>query len=367
MVIFDEATDFSEDMVVYLLSRMRNAYVNYKPQMFMMTNPDYNSFIRTWIQDYYLDSEGIPIEDRAGHMRYFYRQGDKMLWGNSREELKSLYGDTAPITSMTFIGARCDDNPPLLLADPSYKDRLMAQLDVEVKRLYWGSWFARPLASGSFKREWCQLVPHPNAKAFKSVRAWDVAGSLPAPAYPDPDYTRGVLISKDRSGILTVEDMKSIRDRFHKVEELIINTAINDPPGTIQVIPCDPNAQAAAWARNMQRRLGEMGIDCRTLRPVKSKQMRFAPFSTISQAGFVHIVNNGDWYDEFVTELENFDPDNNRLHDDIVDAVSDATYILCRDNALPSNFVLPVLNLENSQSFGLQSTDFSTGLTAKLN
>ena len=36
IVIFDEATDFTEYMVVYLLSRMRNAYVDYKPRMFMM-------------------------------------------------------------------------------------------------------------------------------------------------------------------------------------------------------------------------------------------------------------------------------------------------------------------------------------------
>ena len=70
LVIFDEATDFTEDMIVYLLSRMRNAYVDYKPQMFLMTNPDYNSFLRLWIQDYYLDPQtGIPKEDTAVHKR----------------------------------------------------------------------------------------------------------------------------------------------------------------------------------------------------------------------------------------------------------------------------------------------------------
>ena len=79
LVIFDEATDFSESMIVYLLSRMRNAYVDYKPQMFLMTNPDYNSFLRHWIQDFYLDQSGVPIEKLAGVKRYFFRQGNTML------------------------------------------------------------------------------------------------------------------------------------------------------------------------------------------------------------------------------------------------------------------------------------------------
>ena len=361
MVIFDEATDFTEDMFVYLMSRMRNAYVDYTPQLFAMTNPDYNSFLRKWIEDYYLDSEGIPIEERAGHIRYFYRQGDKMIWGNSEKELKEMYGENAPITSLTFIGANCDDNPPLLKADPTYKDRLMSLPEIEVKRLYFGSWFARPLASGSWKREWCQLVNEPNINAVRRVRAYDVAGSLPAPAYPDPDWTRGVLMSKDNSNVYTVEDMVSMRDRFHKVEELIISTALTDPRGTTVVLPADPNAQAGAWARGMQRRLGEMGINCRLVRPQKSKFMRFAPVSTIAQAGFMQVLN-GEWYQDFATELENFDPLNSRIHDDIVDAVSDCIFILNNHQPLP-NIHIPTLDPLPQIQSPLGATLPSSGLT----
>lgn len=312
---------------------MRNAYVDYTPQMFIMTNPDYNSFLRLWIQDYYLDSEGIPIEERAGHKRFFYKQGDKKHWANSEQELRDLYGNV-PIMSLAFIGARCVDNPPLMKADPTYKDRLMSLPEVEVKRLYWGSWFARAVASGSWKREWCTVVHQPNIRARKRVRAYDVAGSLPAPAYPDPDWTRGVLVSKDDSGLMTVEDMVSLRDRFHKVEQLIFETAIKDGQGVTVVLPCDPNAQAGAWARGMQRKLAEMGFNCRLVRPLKSKAMRFAPFSTVSQSGFVEIVE-GDWYQDFCTELENFDMNAIRQRDDIVDSVSDCVYVLNQGNILP--------------------------------
>jgi len=365
LVIFDEATDFTEDMFVYLMSRMRNAYVDYQPQLFAMTNPDYNSFLRTWIEGYYLDSEGIPIDERAGHIRYFFRQNDKMIWGNSEKELKDMFGENAPVTSLTFIGANCDDNPPLLLADPSYKDRLLSLPEVEVKRLYYGSWFARPLASGSWKREWCTVVNEPNINAKKRVRAYDVAGSLPAPAYPDPDWTRGVLTSRDSSGVITVEDMVSLRDRFHKVEELIISTALSDPMGTTVVLPCDPNAQAGAWARNMQRRLGELGINCRLVRPQKSKLMRFAPVSTIAQAGFMQIVN-GEWYQDFATELENFDPLNRKLHDDIVDCISDCVWVLNNQQALPE-FSLPDLSSGPTLSLPTTGSIPISGLTIPTN
>jgi hypothetical protein len=138
LVIFDEATDFTEDMVVYLLSRMRNAYVDYKPHMFLMSNPDYNSFLREWIEDYYLDpNTGIPLPEKTGHKRYFFRQGNTMLWYNSLEEAEKAHGkgDEAGLSSFTFIGATCRDNPPLLKAQPDYISRLMSLPRVEMERL----------------------------------------------------------------------------------------------------------------------------------------------------------------------------------------------------------------------------------------
>ena len=286
-----------------------------------------------------------------------------MHWANSEEELKEQFGDSISCTSFTFIGANCMDNPPLLKADPTYKDRLLALPDVEVKRLFWGSWFARPEAAGLWKREWCPIVQYPNTRARKRVRSWDIAGSLPSSAYPDPDWTRGVLVSKDETGVYTIEDLKSLRDRFQRVEELIFSTAVSDGIGTIVVLPADPNAQAGAWARGMQRRLAEMGYTCRLVRPNLSKGVRFAPFSSIAQSGFMYVVDS-DWYNDFCVELENFDPGNRKIKDDIVDACSDAIFILNKDTTLP-NFSLPSLG-DNSNSFGIQSIDFSTGLAAKL-
>jgi predicted phage terminase large subunit-like protein len=341
LVIFDEATDFEEEMVVYLLSRMRNAYVDYKPQMFLMTNPDYNSFLRSWLEDYYLDpNSGIPLPEKTGHKRYFFRQGNTMLWYNTLEEAEAAHGkgDESGISSFTFIGATCRDNPPLLKAQPDYISRLMSLPRVEKERLLDGSWFARQESAGLFKREWVGLVDHANGRARKRIRAWDFAFSKPSEQYPNPDWTRGVLISKDPNNLYTVEDVVSIRDRVHEVEKLVFDTAIHDGQDVIISIPLDPAAAAGAYAKDLQRKLAEMGFSVKLTKPVKSKITRFAPFSSIAQAGFVNVVK-ANWNKDFFDELEVFDGDPKKK-DDQVDCCSDAMLLLNKDTQLPV-FSLP--------------------------
>jgi len=347
LVIFDEATDFDEEMVVYLLSRMRNAYVDYKPQMFLMSNPDYNSFLREWIQDYYLDANsGIPIPERTGNKRYFFRQGNTMLWYDSLAEAEAAHGagDESGISSFTFIGATCRDNPPLLKAQPDYISRLMSLPRVEKERLLDGSWFARVENAGLWKREWVQLVDHPNGRARKRIRAWDFAFSKPSEQYPNPDWTRGILISKDNTNVYTVEDVVSIRDRVHEVEKLVFDTAIADGQDVIISIPLDPAAAAGAYAKDLQRKLAEMGFMVKLTKPVKSKITRFAPFSSVTQAGFVHVVK-ANWNRDFFDELEVFDGDPKKK-DDQVDCCSDAMLLLNKEMVIPT-FSLPDLTGTN--------------------
>jgi predicted phage terminase large subunit-like protein len=360
LVIFDEATDFEEEMVVYLLSRMRNAYVDYKPQMFLMTNPDYNSFLRGWLEDFYLDPQtGIPLQEKTGYKRFFFRQGNTMLWYNSLEAAETVHGsgDESGISSFTFIGATCRDNPPLLKAQPDYISRLMSLPRVEKERLLDGSWFARQESSGLFKREWVGLVDHANGKARQRIRAWDFAFSKPSEQYPNPDWTRGVLMSKDAAKVYTVEDVVGLRDRVHEVEKLVFQTAIQDGQDVIISIPLDPAAAAGAYAKDLQRKLAEMGFSCRLTKPVKSKITRFAPFSSIAQAGFVNVVK-ANWNKDFFDELEIFDGDPKKK-DDQVDCCSDCMLLLNKDTSIP-NFTLP----DFSGSNPFESMQVQTNLPA---
>jgi predicted phage terminase large subunit-like protein len=223
-------------------------------------------------------------------------------------------------------------------ADPTYVSKLKSLPRVEMERLLLGSWFARQESAGLFKREWCNLVDYPNARATRRIRAWDFAFTKPSEQYPNPDWTRGVLISKDKLNIYTVEDVVSMRDRVHEVEKLIFETATRDGQEVIISIPIDPAAAAGAYARDLQRKLAEAGFNIRLSKPVKSKVTRFAPFSSVSQAGFVNIVK-GHWNVPFFDELEVFDGDPKKK-DDQVDCCSDAMLLLNKDTQLPV-FSLP--------------------------
>jgi len=100
----------------------------------------------------------------------------------------------------------------------------------------------------------------------------------------------------------------------------------------------DPAAAAGAYAKDLQRKLAEMGFSCRLTKPVKSKITRFAPFSSIAQAGFVNVVK-ANWNKDFFDELEVFDGDPKKK-DDQVDCCSDCMLLLNRDTTIP-NFTLP--------------------------
>ena len=213
----------------------------------------------------------------------------------------------------------------------------MRSNESHVRFVLLGSWYARPEASGLFKREWVQMVDYPNGRAKQRVRACDLAFSKPSEVYPNPDWTRGVLISKDKSNVYTVEDMQSMQDRVHEVERLIFDTAVRDGQDVIISIPLDPAAAAGAYAKDLQRRLSEMGFLVRLSKPVTSKVTRFAPFSSVAQAGYVHVVK-ADWNKAFFDELEVFDGDKKRK-DDQCDVCSDAFLLLNKQ------IVFPTMNL----------------------
>ncbi len=343
---FDEVQQLSEDNVMYMLSRLRSTSVDYKKQVVATGNPDYDSFIRHWVE-FALDERGIPIRKELYPTRYMVQvEGGRIQWADKREELEEVFGkgDKSGILSFKFIPGTIYDNPPLMKADPTYVSKLKALPRVEMERLLLGSWFARQESAGLFKREWCNLVDHPNPRAIKRIRAWDFAFTKPSEQYPNPDWTRGILVSKDKNNMYTIEDVQSIRDRVHEVEKLVFETAVRDGQEVIISIPIDPAAAAGAYARDLQRRLAEMGFNVRLSKPVKSKITRFAPFSSVTQAGFVNVVK-GHWNTPFFDELEVFDGDPKKK-DDQVDCCSDAMLLLNKEMVIPT-FSLPDLTGTN--------------------
>ena len=56
---------------------------------------------------------GFPIEERSGVVRWFVREAEQIVWGDSREELLERFPENQP-KSATFIPAKLSDDPPTI-------------------------------------------------------------------------------------------------------------------------------------------------------------------------------------------------------------------------------------------------------------
>jgi hypothetical protein len=144
-ICFDEVTHFTETQFFYLVSRNRSSS-GIKPYIRATCNPDAGSWVAAFI-DWWIDPEsGLPIPERSGVLRYFYREendgDDQIFWADSKEEIIALKPHLSPddIMSVTFVPASLDDNQILLQNDPSYKSKLLSLPRVERMRLLGGNW-----------------------------------------------------------------------------------------------------------------------------------------------------------------------------------------------------------------------------------
>lgn len=348
--LVDEAQQFEESQVLYFISRLRTA-APMKPVLMMTANPDYNSYLRKWLEEAgYLDERGIPRKDRDGKRMWFVRIGGKMVWNESREELLQIYGEDCGPMSFCFLPANCHDNPVLLERDKSYVHKLINMPRVEMERLYLGSWYAKEQSSGFFKKEFCTPVKYHEQEFVSFCRAWDIAGSLPSEALPNPDWTAGVLIGKTKRGRYVICDVVRFRARFGEVMQRIVEVSKGDPPGTQIILPQEPGQAGKAAGQIMIKELIEEGFYARMRPSNKSKVVRFQPFAAAAEAGLIDYIED-KWNDDYFDELEEFDGSRSKK-DDQVDATSDSFITLAQKIQIPNmSKILTNISLSKSTPF----------------
>ncbi len=148
---FDELTHFSQKTFFYMLSRNRSVS-GIKPCMRATCNPDPDSWVYELIK-WWIDENGDPIPERSGVVRYFVKDGEAMIWGDSVEECikKAKYfidplvqasGVEAKhfVKSITFIGGSVYQNKILLKTNPEYLANLASQDEQTKKQLLDGNW-----------------------------------------------------------------------------------------------------------------------------------------------------------------------------------------------------------------------------------
>jgi predicted phage terminase large subunit-like protein len=175
------------------------------------------------------------------------------------------------------------------------------------------------------------------------VRAWDLAASLPSESNPNPDWTAGVKMSRDKWGTYCIEDCDRFRQLTDKVLKTIVDDALEDGLDSTKVtIPRDPGAGGKTANQSFIRTLAENGVAAKSVvvSGHTNKISKFLPFCAYAESGGVTMVR-GDWNEAYLAELEDFIGSRNQK-DDQVDATSDAFNTLCKEVMLPT-FGVPSL------------------------
>ena len=321
---FDELTQFSKGQFFYLLSRNRMyAGAPGRPYVRATCNPDPDSWVTEFISWWIDQGTGQAIPERAGAMRWMCRDGDRIVWGDSAQELLNQ-GLEGP-KSVTFIPARATDNRLGLERDPGYLSNLKSLPLVEREQLLNGNWKIRACAGSYFRREWFgdPLPPHAIPKDYDDeVRYWDRAATVPSAQNPSPDGTSGLRVLRKGTQYFVTDEVwmqGTPGDVQRKIKETAILDDKRSSKGRCTVcLEEDPGQAGKADVATLIAALAGHRVETR--RVTTKKSVRAGPVSTQVQHGNVK-VGQGAWLSDFLQEIELF-PEG--IHDDRVDSLSGA-------------------------------------------
>ena len=324
----DEGRAFSMAQTFYMIGRLRGMS-GLHSSCRIGTNPDPDSWLRSFLSWWIDDDTGYAIPSRSGVIRYFIRQDDVIQWADTRQALiDDFKADPIDVLSATFVPSKLSDNQLLLERDPKYKARLKALPAVERARLLGdselgGNWNVRPKAGTLFKREWFTVLDQIPASIKRMIRVWDLGGT-PAGKNSDPDWTVGMLLGVLDDGItLVIMDLIFMRDTPAAVESKITATAAADGRDVHIYIEQEPGQSGKYQVDAYQRLLPgyavhavKMGGDKNT---AHGQTIRYGPASASAEQGRILVIN-GAYLDFMFGWLEALEP--GVKHDDVPDVLA---------------------------------------------
>ena len=227
-------------------------------------------------------------------------------------------------TGRIFVPSLLTDNPGID-AD-SYRQALQALDPVERRRLELGDWWSTTLGTLFDRNDFVIIDQHEVpivTSAARAVRFWDLAATEPHSGNLNPDWTVGTLMLFDQ-GIGYVMDVRKIRAKGDKVEQLIANTAAEDGHSVAIRIEQEPGSSGKALIDQYARYVVP-GYDLIGLRASGDKSTRARPFAAAVANGNIRLVR-GPWLTDFLDEMASFPEACD--HDDQVDSCVGAfTYL----------------------------------------
>ena len=374
---FDEIDQFSKEQVTFLMTCLRSKSSN---DSFCIgtTNPDPDSWVLELVE-WYLDDAGFPIEEKCGAIRFFVVIDGDFVFADDEDWFKEHRPDSVYITNpisgertyippktFTFINGNIYDNPALIAANPRYLSELQNLIAYERDRQLWGNWYARPIGSNYFQRNWLVEVETYPAKA-KCCRAWDKAATQPSDTYRWPDYTACsprlymyeglyyIVWDTHDDNVDPRDNEKDIRGRFRlrsgERDQKILKQAEHDGTDCHVIFATDPGAAGKIEFEHSAKILTMEGFVIKPdpMPTNKSKLTRFQPFAAACSNGLVRVVRssfpNKTTYDAFMKELEAFDgtPSTPSRKDDWPDAMASAFNYISKMRTVP-DFVLPTMS-----------------------
>jgi len=273
--------------------------------------------------DWWLGSDGYPILERSGVLRWFIRVEDVLHWANTPEELHKQFAhlperDRRP-KSFTFIPAKLEDNVILTDADPDYRSNLLAMHEIDRLMYLAGNWDVSPAAGDFFPRDKARIVDEAPADLVEVCRGWDKAATKPSPTNPNPDWTVGPKIGRARNGLIYVLDVIRKQEDPLGVESTMLKAAERDGKGVKIALWQDPAQAGKTEVAHFKRIL--QGYIVESERASKNKIAYAKPFSSQWLAGNVILVR-GPWNEPYLRVMEAFPPKSSTGKDDDVDGSS---------------------------------------------
>jgi predicted phage terminase large subunit-like protein len=279
----DEGTDFSEEQVLFLSSRLRKS-----------------------------PEQPFPLRLRLTA----YPNGPGKEWIYRRYVLEGQKH------GRPFVESRLEDNPYVDLA--SYDEWLRGLGHIRYEQFRRGNWTIREEGT-LFKPAWFDdryIQENELPSGLRLCRAWDPAASEGA-----GDYTAGVLLGRSKDGMWYVIDVGRTRRSPLGVERFIKATAERDEvwakahgyKAPVVVMEQEPASSGKGMIDHYRRNV-LAAHDFRGVSPSGSKQWRAEIVSARAEAKDIFICR-GDWVEDFLNELATFPQGS---HDDQVDALSAA-------------------------------------------
>lgn len=163
LIIFDELTEFTKKMFMFMISRNRGI-CSIRPYIRCSCNPDPDSWVAEFLSWWINQDTGYPIPERDGVLRYMITYKDDIVWGDTKQQVIDKCPDAFTdkrfiesginkedlIKSVTFIHGDIYDNKILLGNDPGYLGSLNSMDEADQARFLKGNWKMRSDGMGIY-------------------------------------------------------------------------------------------------------------------------------------------------------------------------------------------------------------------------